>query len=447
MRPEKASSKRKRVFLGSVAAALALGSVSGSAQEVVSFDDAINTILSRSTVVATQQASLGQTQASNLPIRLAFAPSLSLDAKQTATGGIGISAPYSNRQLEGVAQLNLFRWGADYKNWQAATADEESQSRLLEDAYLRAQDSAVSVLVAYIQRKKEVEVAGYIVKMREDSLAVAKQRYAGGYLPQQEMEKVSVDLDNASARLADAELAGILAASNLLNQLGHTNVALEWPWQSKFVQLSTTPVLPAPRDDSALAELLSHRPDWRAAQSRVDAEDARLSRSWRLLGPSLDGQLSYGYYYGDLSGPANQPGPFGGAQWAGTLSVTLPFFDRLSLYSGARAQAFVKSEAEIALEQTRRDARSDWTAARATFLTALSSAQVRDKTLAVSRRLYQDNQARFRNGRINADELVLEQTRLFDSELLAVRGWASVHVAYSQLCKAQGLKLSDCRVQ
>ncbi len=410
----------------------------------VSFDDAVNGILARSTVVANQQANAGAVHALNLPIRLAFAPSLSFDAKRSTTGGIGIDPAYSNHQLEGVASLNLFRWGSDYKNWQAASSDESNQQSLIEDAYLRTQDGAVGLIVTYIQREKEIGVADSIVKMRQDSLSIAKQRYGGGYLPQQEMEKVSVDLANASASLADAQIAAISAAAALQNQLGHSNVALDWPWQAKFATLA--PQIPNPQGDSALADLLSRRPDWRAAQARVDAEDSRLSRDWRLLGPSLDGQFTYGYYYGDNSGPANQPGPFGGTQWQGTLSVTLPFFDRLSLYSNARAQAFVKSEAEIALEQVHRDALSDWTSSRQTFLTALGSAQVRDRTLEVSRRLYQDTLARFKNGRINADDLVLEQRRLYDSELSAVRGWAAVHVAYSQLCKAQGLRLGDCKI-
>lgn len=440
----------KRAVIGGLAAALLSSvcvSVAASSEELVSFDDAIGSILARSTVIANQQALAGSVHALNLPVRLAFTPSLSFDAKQTSTGGIGIGSSYNNRQLEGVAQLNLFRWGADYKNWQAASSDEANQQSLIEDAYLRTQDGAVNLLITYIQRSKEVSVADSIVKMRQDSLAIAKQRYNGGYLPQQEMEKVSVDLANASANLADAQLAAIVAASALQNELGHTRITLEWPWQSRFAAFTHEPQIPNPADDSALAQLLSHRPDWRAAQARVDAEDSRLARSWRLLGPSLDGQFTYGYYYGDSTGPANQPGPFGGAQWAGTISVTLPFFDRLSLYSNARAQGFVKSEAEIALEQVHRDARSDWTSSRQTFVTALGSAQVRDQTLSVSRRIYQDTLARFKNGRINADDLVLEQRRLYDSELLAVRGWAAVHVAFSQLCKAQGLKLGDCRVQ
>ena len=349
-----------------------------------------------------------------------------------------------------MAQLNLWRWGADYKNWQAASLDEDQQGALVEDAYLRAQDVAVVALVTVLQRRREIAVAEGEVKMRRDSLEIADQRYRGGYLPLQEKQKVEVDLVNAESRLADARIAEALASAVVASLLGHSRVSPEWPWTGMFAALGeASPAIaaeiPGGDEGAGLARVLEHRPDWRAAQARVDAESARLSRTWRLLGPSLDAQGSYGYYWSDHSfGPLGQG--VGGTQWAGSLSLQLPLFDHLALYSDARAQAFVMSAAEIALEQVRRDARADWESSRQVFVTSLATARSRDRILGVSRHLYGDALARFKNGRMTADELVLEQTRVFDSERLAVQGWASTHLAYSRLCKARGLRLAECRL-
>lgn len=411
----------------------------------ITFDEALARILSRSTAIATQQAGYGVLRSQDLPIRMAFVPSLSFNAKQTTTGGQGIDPAYDTRQLQGVAQMNLFRWGADVKNWQAASSDEASQRAVIEDAYLRSQDGGVAALINYIQRGKEIGVNESIVKMREDSLTVARERYSGGYLPLQEMQKVEVDLANANAQLSDAQVASFVAASALENLMGDTHVVTEWPWKDRFVAMASTKI-PNPANDTQLAELLSKRPDWVAAEAKVSAEDSRLSRDWRLLSPSLDGQFTYGYYSSDQTSGYGETGIYGGPQWQGTLQVQFPLFDHLVLYSNARAQAFVKGQAEIAFEQVRRDARSEWDSARQTFAITLGSAQVRDKTLAISRKLYQDNLQRLRGGRINADDLVLEQRRLYESELLAVQGWAAVHLAYSKLCKAQGLRLQDCHL-
>lgn len=414
----------------------------------LTFEEALSQILARSTGVAAQEANLGAVRARNLPIRLAFTPSLQLNGQQTNYGGETVDSTYRDRRAEGVAQLNFFKWGADYKNWQAATNDEDQQISLLEDSYLRAQDSAIAALVTTLQRRLEIEVAEGIVKMRQDSYAIAQQRYKGGYLPLQETQKVEVDLANAGSSLADARNAEVLASAQLENLLGHSRVMSKWPWAAAFAKLTGAPAVGVNILDGyggeALARVLGQRPDWRAAQAKVDAEVARLSRNWRLMGPSLDGAFRYGYYWSD-QGP-RAAGSGGGTQWAGTLSIQLPLFDRLSLYSSARAQAFTQSAAEIALEQVRRDARTDWESARKVFVTSLDTARSRDRVLEVSRKLYSDGLARFKAGRISADELLLEQSRVYTSELLAVQGWASTHLAYSRVCKARGFRIADCQL-
>jgi outer membrane protein TolC len=413
---------------------------------LVSFDEAITQILARSTAVSIQDYNAGAVSARDIPIRLRFVPSLSFDAKQSTTGGEGINSPYQIRQVEAVSQLNLLRWGADYELALAASSDEATQKALVDDTVLRTQDGAVVALVGYIQRKKEIAITQDIVRMQTDSLAIAQQRYAAGYLPLQEVEKVSVDLSNANSRLADAQLLSYQAEALLENLLGHTRVVAEWPWKERFASLpkAQQSVLSSP-ENQELARFLSRRPDWRAAEAHVEAEDRRLSSDWRLLLPSLDAQVTYGYYFNGLYGPALQQGQFGSSQWQSAFIVNFPFFDRLTLYSNAKAQAFVKSAAEASFEQVRRDAKSEWDSARQSFDTSLSSARVRDKTLATSRKVYQDNLRRFQNGRINANDLVLDQARLLESELFAVQGWATVHLAYSRLCKAQGFRLQDCR--
>jgi outer membrane protein TolC len=181
---------------------------------------------------------------------------------------------------------------------------------------------------------------------------------------------------------------------------------------------------------------LERRPDWRAAHARVDAEDQRYKRELGLLLPSLDANAAYGYY--EAAG-ASAPG------WTGTLSVSFPFFDHLAQWSSAKAQSYARTTAELNLEQTARDARSQWDAAQHSFDAALATALSREKTLGLSRRVYQDNLKRFQAGRVHANDLALDQTRLFDSELFAVQGWSAAHQAFARLCHAGGYTLAECR--
>jgi outer membrane protein TolC len=81
---------------------------------------------------------------------------------------------------------------------------------------------------------------------------------------------------------------------------------------------------------------------------------------------------------------------------------------------------------------------------REAFRTSVSAALARERTLAMSRKLFQDGLKRFRAGRAAANELSVDQARLLDSELFAVQGWSAAHLAYSRLCHALGVSVWQC---
>ncbi len=96
------------------------------------------------------------------------------------------------------------------------------------------------------------------------------------------------------------------------------------------------------------------------------------------------------------------------------------------------------------MELIKRKARQDFESAKRGFDLALASALARDKTASLSRKLYQDNLLRFRKGLANANELALDQRRLYESELSAIKGWNSAHTQYSKLCHSVGRRIREC---
>jgi outer membrane protein TolC len=177
------------------------------------------------------------------------------------------------------------------------------------------------------------------------------------------------------------------------------------------------------------------RPDWRSAQKEVESADELETSKYRLLYPSLDAAAASGYY-SDAVGASFQ------WAWSGSLLLNFPLFDRLTTLSNARVQAYAKKQAEVTLETVRRQAQSEWDSALAGFRTALSSARSRDQVLRKSREIYQDQLRRFQLGKISANDLAVDEQRFHDSELLAVNGWAAVHVNLADLCHARGLRVS-----
>jgi outer membrane protein TolC len=395
------------------------------------FGEALGEILKRSTAVATQQAVVEGAKARAVPVRLRFAPDVTVGARAARQEFEGV--PTTGNRVEAASTLNLFRFGADAAAWRASDRDIDAAEAGLARETISVEDQGVELLLARISRDLELVVSKRIVELEGESLRIARQRYDRGLVPRQEVDKIVVDLENASSRVTDSELASLRSQASLEPLLGEGKLRPEWPWKE---------LLADSRRVRALTERelsLEARPDWKAARLRADAEDARLSEARARIWPSIDASFAYGRYEGILGGGATpQTG------WQGALSATIPLFDRLTNLSNARAQAATRQTAEIALTEIERRARAEWAAARDVFRTAVAAALARERTLAVSRRIYEDGAKRFRAGRINANELRVDQQRLLESEVFAVQGWSAAHLAYARLCHSLGHLVALC---
>jgi outer membrane protein TolC len=264
-----------------------------------------------------------------------------------------------------------------------------------------------------------------LVKLKVESLRVAKERFARGLLASQEVDKVSIELENARARLIDAETSETEARAKLKALLGDDHIAISWPWKET---LTSGPHL----DEQEFS--LEKRPDWRAEQASVDAERFRKRQALTRFLPSLNLGLSYGN--SDLSQPDRR-------DWAAVMTLTLPLFDRLDGITGFRIQSLTYEQAELKAETIKRQAPAEIVALRQSLKAARESAIVREKTAKLSEKLFDENFQRFSLGRTSVNELAIDQSRLYESELLAVEGWASAHISQVRLCHAFGGLISS----
>src|SRR6185437_11105687 len=192
------------------------------------------------------------------------------------------------------ASLNLFKFGADYKGLQAANSDEDSQTYKLNATILNTEELAVQGLINEVQAKLEIEVLGGIVKKEQELLKIGRERYNRGLMPEQEVRKISVDIENASARLADTQVREAQAKANLVALLGTSDVAIDWPWIQRFRELNRDPK----KHTSLLGTVgdLEKRPDILSASKNLQAQEDRTSQRIRQVLPSLDSSLTYSSY-------------------------------------------------------------------------------------------------------------------------------------------------------
>lgn len=409
---------------------LVAGPLTGAQAATRSFNDALGEIIAKSTPIAIERATFLSIEARGVSTRLALLPTVSASVGAARTHQNSVNTDSRTAELQ--ATLNIFKWGADYLAWQAAVSEESAAELKVQDAQIRAEAEGARALLTWISRSQQVGVLERTVEMQKRTLSISRERYSRGLLPEQEVEKLAIDAENAKSRLSDAVAAEAEArarARALADDPG-LEIAREWPWKETLSKPNSLP--------SWTPEQTQARPDIRAAELTLLAQERRATQSWRTLLPQLDASWVYGTSetLGSGIGYRNY--------WTGQLTLNINLFDRWTGIGEARASARAREIAEYRLNQIRRDSRADIDSAAAQLSQALDSAKVRDRTGATSRRLFEDAQRRFQAGRSSANELSTEQSRLDEADLLAIRGWESAHLALTDLCVARGSRLLPC---
>ncbi len=395
----------------------------------IPFEDAIQKIVERHPDVGIERANLSSLESKNLPSHLSLLPSVSLFARERRDNAVGLTN--TKRGLGVAADMNILRFGGDVAAMRAASAEESAQESVIGVSILKVEDDGVRAITTAIQSELELAVQEKIVAMWSDYHKIARERYRQGRLAAQEADKVEIDFENARAQMRDTESALVNARAQLTALLGEGSVAASWPWRERLQKVEAWISRTSPD--------LSVRPDWAAAQRRSKAVGHRESQALGNALPSIDLNVSYGIF--ENRGPLlNANGP----EWSGQLALTVPLFDRLANYGNYRALVHQQTAAELGLEKVRRFARADWEGAKGALDISVKTAKSRESTVEIARKLYEDNQRRFRQGLAGANEVSVDQERFYRAEILAIRGWQAAHVTLVRACHAQGLRVADC---
>ena len=391
---------------------------------VLSFSDAYVLIQRRNLNLQSQQLNVLSSRARKLGQVGTFLPSLNLVASDTQTGVSNARTSSATPELRAAAltvSANLFKSGADFAGLKAANRDIDASQDILQQQQLNAEDDAASTLISLIAKTRERELIAQLTSIKQESLKIARERYAKGLLAAQEVDKTQIDLDNAQAKLTDADVSLAAARAAVSARLGNSqNVQIVWPWKSA--------ILTGPRPDASPFKL-EDRPDYRASVKTLEAEDWRIHASRAHLLPSIDLSASYGNF--DLSQTDRR-------DWSTILTLTVPIFEGFRGWSATRLQSLVKQQAELQRETIRRDAHAEIESQTVVFRAARDSAVAREKTSKISARLFNDNLQRFRLGRASVNELSIDQQRLLDAQILEVEGWSNAHLGFVRLCHALG---------
>ncbi len=384
-----------------------------------SFQEAFQKILERNTALKIQETKVEASDWTRFSKKMGYLPTVQLYGSQTSPGQ---SSTSSTQTAGATANLNLFKWGMDYFNIKAAGDDYWGQKHNLNNIELSAEQEAIEVLSTLVEKQISME----ILKQNRDAfktyLDIAHLRFARGLLPQQEVDKVAIDLANADARVYDSQSRLAVAEQNLERLLGDGKIDAVWPWKESLIHLNENFI-------NEVTVNLDSRPDIKSAKSFLAAEEERMTAEHRSIFPALN--LSYSPSFSQYVGGSNYSS-------ATTIGLTVPLFDSFQDFASYKIQYQNFLARDYSYRQLKIDAEAQWRAAKKKLSIALTTAQAREKTLDISQRIYASNQQRAKQGRASANDLALDLTRLVDSQLLAVQGWSTAHTELSGFCHAQG---------
>ncbi len=424
----------KNIFYFLLVLSILAKALTGISKEVpLSFKLAVQKIVNRSLDIEIQKNNAKAAHYRNYPDRLALLPDLTIRGHSTLKNSFHDKWTSTDRHSATVtARINLVKFGADLAAMRAAGIEKKRYDTLVEKFKLDAEALGAQAIFSVIQLKHNFAILDKTIHTRSSILEIANKRYKKGLLPVQEIQKITIDLKNEQARRNDAEINLAKAQALLRELLGHDSINLNWPWKNKLMSSKNWSTF------KAQPNTFTQRPDFQAAQLQVDALHERSNQSWGSLWPTVDFEFQY-----SIGGEDFQKKSFD-HEVAGLVSVTIPLFDRFQRYGQYRSQRLLQANAESYLEKIKRHTAEQITLKNHEFQLALQSARSRESLLTATRNLYQSNIKRFELGRITANNLALDESRLLDSERLAVKGWQSIHQALVELCHVQGKYLTVC---
>jgi len=249
--------------------------------------------------------------------------------------------------------------------------------------------------------------------LHKDSLLMQANRLAEG-----EVYAIIAQLGNEQLQVVQAENNVRIALMNLAQAMNidpQDFDVVEVP----LSELQESAVLPS-RDD-VLALALEQRPEIRAKQYAIDAQQAMLKQRKAAYSPTLSANAGMGTsYFAALNSGATNPA-FGkqlGDNLQGTVGLTLsiPIYDKMQTPYAIKRQQIALEDAKLNLEQQKLDIRKEVEQAYYNALNALTEAQAAEQALTNARVALEYLQRKYEAGRSSSYEYTTAKTNFAKAE-------------------------------
>ena len=352
-----------------------------------------------------------------------FLPNISVSSGRIRNIQDDEETEYQRNSLD--ANLNVFNFGSDSFKLKSANQSVSLQKNRINLKRLELEKRVTDVIFNYLENKANIQVYKQIVKIREESLKLAKRRYKQGQLSQQDMQRVQIDLNNAQGDLVDFRIALERSRSLLVQFTTKEDLSFTWPWnEADYKKVVRNKI-----DDSR------HPLNIFSSNNLKVAENMKTSSLLSMFG-GLDVSLSKGYNEYDDGGIQDE---------RVSLVFTIPLFEGFQDYYDYKRKTSDYYYAKALQEFNKRKVSAERKVGEGNLKMAFETYKARLKTEKISEKLFQNSQLRFSRGLITVNELFLEQDRLLRTRLLSNAGTRNFQQKVVTFCHSIGKSiLLDC---
>lgn len=266
-------------------------------------------------------------------------PTLSLggDTRKGSQQGMSGEVQGEDYSLSVAASYELDLWGKNAARNQGAAFDQGAAQQEFKSLQLSLAARVADAYFLLIEQRSQLQLADQSIEAYSQSLDMVERRYRGGLVPAVDFYLARQNLASAQAIRESNDSAMKMAEHALAILIGR------YPGDEVAGQLVRLPSPPESFPAGLPSELLTRRPDLRAALLRVKANDERVAVAIADRFPSINLLGSYGTGRNTFSVPT-----ISGEFWSLAAGLALPVID------GGRRRAEVDRQQAVVAESLAR---------------------------------------------------------------------------------------------
>jgi outer membrane protein len=315
------------------------------------------------------------------------------------------------------ARYTFFDSGERRAQYQTAIAkqgiSEEEKARIIQDLILGVHQGFYGLIGALeIQLVTEKNLI-----LAKDHLRLAKERKAAGAVSQADVLRVQVEVANAELALVRAENSVRISKGNLNTVMG---LPVETPLdiEARREEINS----PDSKDlSNALDQAVHIRPEVKAAQKRIEAQQGGLQAAKSAFGPKIRAQGSFGWQ--DSNFPPKDE------EWLAGISIEWPLFTGFfRQHRLAKVKAEVSKEEDDAKQLLLKVRQEVWTA-HSRLREAYEAVQTTKVTVQYAEESMRLAKERYQAGAGTVTDLLDSQTALVRAQATQVEAGWDYHTA------------------